>query len=383
MFNTISFVNFKNNLKSNFNNLKPQNNFRFFPKNNNLAPLAHDTVSFSGAQQKLNKSLYEAYDNIAVCCEVRDNAKPAMMNLKNVLETSLEDFIADKKHPNRAIDSIHTRIKTADSIKEKTIDRLNTAILSPQPWAFNPNTVKGIKGAVRDIVGARIILRHSDQKQINEITDALVQAIEDGKLKITKIENYDPVDMDPKLKYFKEENLKKLQVAANKTKSADMPEVQVINNTKSTGYMALHLDVDLSDPDYKVKNNGYSGEIQIVGYDIAQLKDIEDFCYKMKSDKDIKSGHYAYKPLSEHFRKLYRDNPDYPNLEENYEKYTAEAYLIQRKKEPIEGNKKRKYSLPSIEECGFQDKIPKGLDFNTLESIKNCCDKIYDFTNPQ
>ena len=189
--------------------------------------------------------------------------------------------------------------------------------------------------------------------------------------------------MDPKLKYFKEENLKKLQVAANKTKNADMPEVQVINNTKSTGYMALHLDVDLSDPDYKVKNNGYSGEIQIVGYDIAQLKDIEDFCYKMKSDKDIKSGHYAYKPLSEHFRKLYRDNPDYPNLEENYEKYTAEAYLIQRKKEPIEGNKKRKYSLPSIEECGFQDKIPKGLDFNTLESIKNCCDKIYDFTNPQ
>ena len=383
MLNTISFVNFKNNLKSNFNNLKPQNNVKFFPKNNNLAPLAHDTVSFSGAQQKLNKSLYEAYDNINVCCEVRDNAKPAMMNLKNVLETSLEDFIADKKHPNRAIDSIHTRIKTADSIKEKTIDRLNTAILSPQPWAFNPNTVKGIKGAVRDIVGARIILRHSDQRQIDEITNALVQAIEDGKLKITKIENYDPVDMDPKLKYFKEENLKKLQVAANKTKSADMPEVQVINNTKSTGYMALHLDVDLSDPDYKVKNNGYSGEIQIVGYDIAQLKDIEDFCYKMKSDKDIKSGHYAYKPLSEHFRKLYRDNSDYPNLEENYEKYTAEAYLIQRKKEPIEGNKKRKYSLPSIEECGFQDKIPKGLDFNTLESIKNCCDKIYDFTNPQ
>ena len=86
MLNTISFVNFKNNLKSNFNNLKPQNNVKFFPKNNNLAPLAHDTVSFSGAQQKLNKSLYEAYDNINVCCEVRDNAKPAMMNLKNVLE---------------------------------------------------------------------------------------------------------------------------------------------------------------------------------------------------------------------------------------------------------------------------------------------------------
>ena len=45
--------------------------------------------------------------------------------------------------------------------------------------------------------------------------------------------------------------------------------------------MALHLDIDLADYEYKAKNNGYKGEIQIVGQDISRLKEVEDFPFSL------------------------------------------------------------------------------------------------------
>lgn len=383
MLNNISFFTFKNNIRANKDRILNTNNkfISFSTKNNNLAPLACDTVIFSGNHGRLNHSLFEAFDNIDTCIQVRDDARPAMSYLKTTLEEALSPFVASKDNPYGSIDDIHTRIKTPDSIKEKTIDKLNAAITSPEPWAFNPNTVEGIKGAVGDIIGARIILRKSDSKQTSQIIGVLADLARQGKLKITKIENFIPVEMQPGLKYFEDSDLEKLKDAVNASETSDKP-VEVKNNAKGSGYMALHLDVELSRPEYKAWNNGYRGEIQILGYDVAKLKDLEDYCYKMKSDKDIKSGHFAYKPLSDYFKSLYSNNSDYPNLEDDFETYTARAYLIQRGKEPLSpDNKKRKNTLPTIEECGLKGKIPKGLDFNILNSIRQYCDKIYEITS--
>ena len=36
----------------------------------------------------------------------------------------------------------------------------------------------------------------------------------------------------------------------------------------------------------------------------------------------------------------------------------------------------RKDSFPSLEELGYNGRIPKELDFNVLAGIKNSCDKI-------
>lgn len=380
MLNNISFITFKN--KINKNNKVQYKNSRpiyFTPKRNNLAPLSQDTISFTGNHGKLNHSLFEAFDNIGACTQVRDDSKPAMTDLKNTLETALNCFIATKSNPYGPIDSIHTRVKTPDSIKEKTIDKLNAAITSAEPWAFNPNSIEDIKNVVGDVIGARIILRKSDAKQTSQIIKVLADLAKQGKLKITKIENFVPKDMQGDLRYFTDSDLNELKNSANANRSKNQSPIEIKNNTKSTGYMALHIDVDLSNPDYKVRNNGYKGEIQIVGYDVAKLKDVEDFCYKMKSDKDIKSGHFAYKPLSDYFKSLYQDNEDYPDLEKDYESYTARAYLLQRAKEPLNpDNKKRKNTLPTIEECGLEGKIPKGLDFNILNSIRLYCDKIYE-----
>lgn len=386
----IQLTRFKNNINfnksrkanNNNNNNNINKNNLFSIKNTKLAPLSHDTISFSGSSAKLNRSLFEAFDNISTCTQIKDDAKPAMAYLKNTLETALDPFLATKANPHRPIETISTRIKTPESIREKAADKLESAITAPEPWAFNPNTTEGIKGTVGDIIGARIILRKSDIKQTSQIIGILIDLVEQGKLKITKIESYVPANEQTNLKYFQDSDLEKLKNAVNKNKEANQQPIEVINKTKKTGYTALHLDVDLSDPDYKARNNNYKGEIQILGYDVAQLKDIEDFCYKMKVGKDIKGRHYAFVPLSQHFKKLYENTQDYPNLKQDYELYTSRAYSIQRAKEPLNpNNKKRKNTLPTIEECGLKGRIPQGLDFNVLSSIVQCCNKIYEIAN--
>ena len=86
-------INFNKSRKANNNNNNNINKNNLFSiKNTKLAPLSHDTISFSGSSAKLNRSLFEAFDNISTCTQIRDDAKPAMAYLKNTLETALNPF---------------------------------------------------------------------------------------------------------------------------------------------------------------------------------------------------------------------------------------------------------------------------------------------------
>lgn len=351
-----------------------------YKKYSNLAPLSKDTVSFTSSE-KLNRSLLEAFDNISICKSVYNDADVPSEYLKRVLKECLMPYVASDKNPDAPIQRITTRVKTPDSIREKAASRLGSAITSDLEKVFNPNSVDDIKKVCSDIIGARVILRQSDSDKTTQIIDALIKEVRAGRLNITKIENYKPENIPEKWEYFKMEDLQNLCKAVNETRFG-LPEIKVTQRSKETGYMALHLDVDLSNPEFKSKNNGYKGEIQIVGYDVANLKDVEDFCYKLKSNKDIKSGHVAYRPFSDYFLKLLRSNK-YPHLEEKFVEYTLKAYLLQRKKEPVgtAHRKKKDNNLPTLADCGMEGKLPQGLDFNILASIKYHCDKIYELTS--
>ena len=349
-------------------------------KYSNLAPLSKDTVSFTSSE-KLNRSLLEAFDNLDVCKTVYNNADVPSEYLKRVLKESLIPYIVSDRNPDAPIQRISTRVKTPDSIREKAASRLGSAITSDLKKVFNPSNEDDIKKVCSDIIGARVILRRPDSDKTTRIIDVLIKEVRAGRLNITKIENYKPVGIPEKWEYFKTKDLERLCEAVNERRFG-LPKIKVIQRSKETGYMALHLDIDLSNPEFKSKNNGYKGEIQIVGYDVANLKDVEDFCYKLKSNKDIKSGHVAYKPFSDYFLKLLRSN-EYPHLEEKFVEYTLKAYLFQRKKEPVgtAHRKKKDNNLPTLADCGMEGKLPQGLDFNILASIKYHCDKIYELTS--
>ena len=339
----------------------------------NLAPLSKDCVTFTGIkpQAPLNKALMEAFDNKEICRNVYENAQVAEKDLNDFLKEIMKPYMYDENNEYGVVHEIQTRVKSPESIREKVTDKLAFAIKKDFSKGFNPEDINAIKKNCNDIIGGRIILWEPQQRKTSKLIDTLIEEVKAKHLKITKIEYYLPDEIDKNLAYFNHDDLEKLKEAVNQTYNTN---IDVETNPKLTGYMALHLDVDLSNENYKSKNDGYKGEIQIVGYDVALLKDIEDLCYKLKANKEIKNGHIAYAPFSEYFIK-YMESSDNPNIKEDFDTYTKEAYIRQRN---LQTSNEENYSFPTIEDCGLKGKIPKELDFNNLAKIKEPCDKIYN-----
>lgn len=262
-----------------------------------------------------------------------------------------------------------------DSVSPERFKKIFTEIIESfedsdfeSKTSVDPTGVNGIKYYAKDIVGARVILRDPNPEYTSMIINALKSAVEDKKLKITSIENNIP-DSDnlPNGKqisdylYATDAQLRSLAKAAG---------AELIKNKSKTGYLAIHINVDLSDDAFNRNNgvfNGYCGEIQIIGADVERLKDIEDLCYKLKDNKN--AIHIAYKPFKDHFLRYYNDS-----TKDAFDDYTYESYLYQR---AISKKQKRNSVFPSLSELGFEKKLPPELDFNYLRRIKIECDKKY------
>ena len=347
----------------------------------NLKPLQKDTFTFTGNIDKNKKrELVRAFmmvDNKDACQKVSENAQEAASDLYKFLRTSLSDLIATSDHPDRPIEHIKVRTKTPESIREKTANILADRILSKEE-AFNLCDSEDIKNNIRDIVGARIVLKNPNHPNAKDIIARLAEDVGNSKkdrfLKIEKIECY---EQDKNLAYFDDSVLKKLENAENSHENQG-EKISIVHNNKKTGYVAVHIDLDMSNPNkYTLNQNGYFGEIQLVGRDVSELKEVEDLCYKLKGDNDIKGGNIAYKPFSKYFTHYYHSSP---NVEQYFTEYTSKAYAIQRKKEPEYKQQGKKEKFPTIAECGLTGKVPKELDFNRLNAIKLYCDKMYEFT---
>ena len=283
---------------------------------NNLKPLAKDTVSFRGVEQ-LNAPLLEAFQNLSVCREIFENGKLVENDLRQMLEEIAKPYMYDEtENPDGIVQNIETRVKAPNSLREKAVKKLAWAIKNDTTKTFNPESIEDVKKNCGDIIGGRIILRKPSQEETSKIIDSLIKKVETGELKITKIENYISGDEDKE--YFKKSDLERLKSAVN-SKMGSHIDIEV--NEKATGYMALHLDIDLSNDEYRRKNDNYKGEIQIVGYDVSKLKDVEDLCYKLKGNNKIKGGHPAYKPFSDYFNKFINSSNLPDNLKQGFETF--------------------------------------------------------------
>ena len=225
-------------------------------------------------------------------------------------------------------------------------------------------TKEGVKHYANDIVGARIILRDSDPVNTGKVIDALKEAVSAGELKITSIENNIP---DPeKLPYGKSISSYAYATDQQLNSLARESGIKCDPITSKSGYLAIHINVDLSNYKFSKFNrsfDGYQGEIQIIGRDVAQLKEIEDLCYKLKDHKNaIKS---EYLPFKTHFLKYYTGEN-----KKAFNDYTYALYLAQRS---VEFNPKHS-TFPSLQLLGFDDVLPPELDFNVLKGIKEQCD---------
>lgn len=327
----------------------------------------------------------ELYQNMIVLFPQMPNVSKDQ--IMAVIDHATDDLTSIKtsafEHPEKTIREIMSHMRdfnfldfsgSSDAAEESFIRAMTTKmgdysseITSEDNKLIRPDTIEGIKHYANDIVGARIVLNDKSPECAEQLIAALTKAVSSGDLKIVSVENIIPDEKFLLKKttlsdylYFTDKQFRPLEKAA---------DIDVKDKVSKTGYMAVHINVDLSDDDlYKGTPdcNGFQGEIQIIGRDVERLKEIEDLCYKLKTNKKLKGC--SYTSFKEAFSAYNEDTEDVFN------EYTYNSYLRQR----IASPNRRGSFLPTLQELGFEKILPQSLDFNNL---RRC--KISDETEPK
>lgn len=331
---------------------------------------------------------------------VEDDFVPliAEMNARTLMDLMLDDIkVPPYKHEKKFLSEIISDFKKCNFIKYSTknkpesqaikemAERLSTTTKNEycdEKGAYlNTKDVFGIKHYVNDLIGARVVLNNSNQQTVQNVIDEIKHAADNGRLKITSVENILPEVEESKLEHYKylpDENLK----AFAKRTGAEYKE-----RKSKLGYMAIHVNFELKGNRFFNKHgktkeeknifNGYKGEIQIMDSNIETLKNIEDLCYKLKDNKNI--------PIEEYdiFKKYFSRYYDKLNDSEKaaFDDYTYKSYLAQRNKS-LAGEKRTLKTFESIKKLGFDGCFSSELDFNELKKIKESCDRNIEKNHP-
>ena len=326
-------------------------------------PLAHDVVSFKATPKSMGSRANAI--NMKLAKDIHNDAEKALAYMREKIDKYTFDLVADTYNPNNPIEMVKDRVKSPESIIEKAVTR-------------NWNTKQEILKNMTDLAGTKIIMRDGSKEQVNRLLDNLMQGMDDGALKFIEIENKRPLPVynqyDEIVKsydYASPRCMAKFQRLASKVAGRD---VKLIEENTPTNYMAIHMLMELP--------NGIVGELQIMGHDIALLKDIEDMCYKVKNGKNLPKKYAevekALTPLKPPvLPKNGIETPEYKEalakhkfFKEEHLKYTQEAYMQQREKEPRPHKSRKKEIFLKIPEF-----MPKELDFNYLYELKLKCDQ--------
>lgn len=329
-----------NNIYSKFQSVR--NNRFVSDYYSNLAPLKQDTVSFTGGKKVLEYDEDEPTCGInkATAIKLTKEAKPSQRYLDQKLNQILGDLVRPEKGKgslSKPIKSIHSRIKEADSLVEKSITR-------------KLDSVKEVKEGITDIVGARIVMADNSKSAVDKVINRFTKAVQNNQIKIIEIENYRPdpeVDNNDNIiksyDYSSTKALKELKFACDDVLGTS---IKKSDEDTPSGYMAIHLLVQLP--------NGFTGEIQIIGSEVEKLKDIEDLCFKYKNNKTINQIPQKVKNMLTPLK----DKEDVI-LRKEHNIYTRNAYLYQREKE-------MNSNMTDTEFLHIPDYLPQSLDFNKI-----------------
>ncbi len=390
----------------NNNSVKNNNILRFpmfrqnSPANSNLAPLARDTVSFSGNKEKVVKAAVDVAENVVgglrsdkvaegriydfnykIATQLEEDFVVPMGYFENVMNQYFRKLVSTEVGDDRIIQKMSFRIKSTDSIFEK----MNAKGFDIKEKAKKVGEEEIIfagkedaKKLVPDGIAGRITLRDSSKKSVKKILQILGQIVKDGKFKVKEAESFRPVilsvpewvqkgyqkDLGIKLDDKKIKMMTKpefFNYADGKdfaefveTCRLTYPGVQA-NSGKDlpNGYQAIHVNVILPD--------GNEGEIQIMGRDIEHIKElVEDYNYKKKCNKEILFG-----PLDERLAPLNLKNKDEAPLQAAHENYTRWVYIGERLKAPESFSRKPREKFLTAPKAILE----RGLGFNQLAPL--------------
>ena len=305
-----------------------------------MSPLKADTVSFGVGEKKLPQGAKAVTYDLAR--QVVEDAKPDAQQLNYILRKTLSRYVASAKNPNGPICAggrgLHVRVKTEDSLRDKLTKR----------------GIKTMYGArnVGDLIGGRIVLRDSSPRHVDAILKALAKAHTQGIINICEIEKWTPragkmYKNDRDLGYGTSKGLLELENATGLISSV---------GPQDSGYPAIHIGIRTK--------NGFKAEIQIMGVDVEDLKDIEDLGYKIRCGTPIPP---IYNPMKEELAAAFEEI-DKNGLGTHYMDYVNDSYLNAFNAPPQKYNSRKKAPLLKIPYF-----LPQELDFtNMLQSMERC-----------
>jgi len=246
--------------------------------------LTHDSVTFGSKKKKKVEDLVEEdFSNrkdlndedrsekipyqvgMAINNECQDDVKKLIADLKKGLKNITESDANPDLPVLRGKLGVHGRTKKAASILQK---------VPPRKLRQKQEIFK-----MGDVVGVRIVLRSSTQKDFDIVFKELGKMVASGKLNVLEVENY---RLTPRDSYVSQKTLDNFELACHK--AGQYPEIT--SKPRESGYTAIHMTVQMP--------SGKFAEIQIMGRDMEKVKDIEDFFYKKRHIKDFDE---KYKPV--------------------------------------------------------------------------------------
>ena len=291
---------------------------------------AVDTVSFRGTIKSGNKSWETSRKAAGV---VREQAKPGVYAVQRFMKDLFDDFIADTKHPKNPLGGLHFRLKSVNSIKEKSGSR-------------KCGNNQEIKNELTDLIGAKIVLLDSKQTTVDKILDRFVMPIKRQEIELLEIENKRPAAVKGlpeyracKYDYAPISTLEKLAETQNnvykKAGSRNKVNTRLDDDFTDANYCAVHFLFKLPQTSSR---KAAIFELQVLGKNMNEAKKVDDFVYKILNGKAPQGCtpefEKLFKPLTD--PAFFEQEPNAQEIVDNaqklFNKYRAEMFLYQRKK---------------------------------------------------
>ena len=364
------------------NNLQNFNNIWFNKRNNSVEqkyglkmadPLSKDTVSFKATSKAAQKAL-EA--NRSTVKNVRAAMQDSYKKINRMIDNLFADLEASEKYPKNPLSKISCRLKSEDSIKEKTGTREITSF-------------DEITATMTDIIGTKLTIREPNKSVVDGILGRFIPLIKSGKLELLEIENKRPEIV---------KGLPESEASIYDYASADFlnmfADIQDTCHKKggSKKRVTRHIDDDFTKANYCAIHFLFRVpgkrpvvfECQVIGENVDKAKTIDDGLYKKLNGKNFANSTPKFDALFEPFT-----NPNFFAGEENAEKivedakkaindYRGEVFLFQRNKavSTVTKNKNKKEHFLPISHRVFPPEIEmkykissEDYDFNNLYNI--------------
>lgn len=322
----------------------------------NLRPLEKDTVSF-GAKSRLIVDFAEGAEGVAKrkvagewnyetpilrqqIIELVQGFEEPLKKFLRGLKQEMRHLVATDAKPNNPImpgaQGIKGRVKTVEGVEVKSNSR-------------KLFTIEQI-AQMGDVAGARIVMRDASQENVGLVFEALGNMIKKGA-KVKEVENYRST---PKTSYVSQNTLDDFEALCQKF--GQYPEIK--NKALPNSYTAIHVTFEL--PEGKLL------ELQIMGRDMENVKEVEDLFYKWRCEKDFAE---KYKPIQELFKEIMPTLDDFQNT--TLERYIKDSYehalvipAMPAKRKP---NFDKDYFLP------FPYSLPEKLSYKNLHRMMEEC----------